>query len=362
MPAPRHALQFHRLDPATAIANRPERLCQRQRYSFSLEFFDLAEGTRGAQEAAVAGRRGPPSATPAVTCQQQCWRPPWRSAQVPPSPRAAAAAGQMFFVADFLRAASCAFSTTAQRGIRVSEFRRAPRTFLASAFLGWFHCPAYNLPCGKVVSPRYSAPCLRLSIMRAAAAAAAVLAAALLHGVAAQLSPTSTPGAVGCVARYLRIENTPGVANMNFYVRAFPTLSWPDAALAALPRPRSPWPAFPRPAQEVYAYNAALLNVLLGKPTACLSVRGGGGGGARAHASVFATRSHRLRLAPPVRHPLLPRRPGRLAMGPTRPSTTLHPRRRTTTLAGQAPASFGGWTSARQPCSRRWYLPTATRW
>ena len=38
-----------------------------------------------------------------------------------------------------------------------------------------------------------------------------------LSGARAQVSPTSTPGAAGCVARYIRIDNTPGVANQTFY-------------------------------------------------------------------------------------------------------------------------------------------------
>ena len=45
----------------------------------------------------------------------------------------------------------------------------------------------------------------------------------LLSGARAQVSPSSTPGAVGCVARYIRVENTPGVANQNFYVRSLPS-------------------------------------------------------------------------------------------------------------------------------------------
>ena len=52
-----------------------------------------------------------------------------------------------------------------------------------------------------------------------------LLCAAAILGARAQLSPTSTstrsstPGVVGCVARYIRIENTPGVSQQNFYVR-----------------------------------------------------------------------------------------------------------------------------------------------
>jgi hypothetical protein len=54
-------------------------------------------------------------------------------------------------------------------------------------------------------------------------AARFLLCVAAILGARAQLSPTSTPGAVGCVARYIRVENTPGVANQNFYVRSHPS-------------------------------------------------------------------------------------------------------------------------------------------
>ena len=50
-------------------------------------------------------------------------------------------------------------------------------------------------------------------------AATAALAALALRGANAQMSLTPTPSAVtGCLARYVRVENTPGVANQNFYV------------------------------------------------------------------------------------------------------------------------------------------------
>ena len=50
-------------------------------------------------------------------------------------------------------------------------------------------------------------------------AATAALAALALRGANAQMSLTPTPSAVtGCLARYVRVENTPGVTNQNFYV------------------------------------------------------------------------------------------------------------------------------------------------
>lgn len=53
-------------------------------------------------------------------------------------------------------------------------------------------------------------------------------------------TPSPSPAVLGCLARYIKIANTPGVANMNWY--------------------------------ELQAYNFAGTNVALNKPTSCLSV------------------------------------------------------------------------------------------
>ena len=74
-----------------------------------------------------------------------------------------------------------------------------------------------------------------------------LLCAAILSA-RAQLSPTSTPGAVGCVARYIRVENTPGVTIQNFYVRAsfLPLLQSPRHPALCVATPTSAIAHFPR--------------------------------------------------------------------------------------------------------------------
>jgi hypothetical protein len=73
-----------------------------------------------------------------------------------------------------------------------------------------------------------------------------LLCAAALLGARAQLSPTSTPGAVGCVARYIRVENTPGVANQNFYVRSLPSTQKMEPILSPANARHRPLPRAPR--------------------------------------------------------------------------------------------------------------------